>query len=145
MAPFIFPDNIEYIVSINNWIQSGNTRSSCYRLRDGGFTVSFSANQTLYGSYGGVYGRPGRVSDSLFYGFYNIPVCEQSPVIIQYQSGTPLRAEPIDGTSIINCDLYNRVLGFGKANGVVTVVPDENQPGRFRATFRNAFTFPLNE
>ena len=139
MYPFILRDEIEYKISFNNWINSGNTRSSCVRMRDGGFGVTFSANQTLYGSYGGVDGRP---AEFIVYGFYYIPVCEQSPVIIQYQSGTPFRAEPIDGLSIINCDLYNRVLGFGNAKGVATIVPDENEPGRFRVIGRNAFTFP---
>ena len=63
MSTFTFRDDVEYIVSINNWIRSGSTRSTCYRIGSGGFMVSFSANQTLYGSYGGVDGRPGRVGD----------------------------------------------------------------------------------
>ena len=44
------------------------------------------------------------------YGFYHIDVCEQSPVIIQFQSTTPIRPEPIDGIAVFTSDLYNRVL-----------------------------------
>ena len=29
------------------WIRTGSTRSSCYRLREGGFHVTFSGDQTL--------------------------------------------------------------------------------------------------
>ena len=75
MSTYINRDEVEYIVSINNWIRSGNTRSTCYRVRDGGFMVSFSANQTLYGSYGGVDGISASAGDIIFSGFYNIPVC----------------------------------------------------------------------
>ena len=113
----------------------------CVRLEDGAFIVSFSGDQTLFGSYGGVDGKPIGFPAIVVYGFYYIPVCEQSPVIIQYQSGTPFRAEPVDGFAIINCDTYNRILGSGKAQGVASIVPDENEPGHFRITGRNAFTF----
>ena len=142
MSPFIVLDHIEYFVTINNWIRTGNTRSNCYRIHDGGLEVSFLADRTLYGSYGGAEGKPISVGKSLFYGFYSIDVCEQSPVIIQYQSGTPFRPEPVDGTSIINCDIYNRVLGSGKAQGIFAIRPDPYQPEKFRVVMRNAFTFP---
>ena len=89
MSPFILPsDKVNYIVTVNNWIGSGNTRSTCYLIRDGGFQVSFSANQTLRGSYGGSVGKPAGLTDLMVYGFYNIEVCKQSPIIIQVQSGT---------------------------------------------------------
>ena len=142
MNPIIVPSNVNYIVTVNNWFRSGNTRSACYLMRDGGFRVSFSAEQTLHGSYGGSVGKPGRITDSVFYGFYKIEVCKQSPIIIQYQSGTPLRAEPIDGISIINCEVYNRVLGHGRAQGIGMSIPVPDKPGQFRALFRNTFTFP---
>ena len=141
MSPFIVPaDEVNFIVTINNWIQSGNTRSTCYLLHDGGFQVTFSANQTLRGSYGGDTGKP--AADILIYGFYNIDVCQQSPIIIQYQSGTPFRVEPVDGIGTVNCELYNRVLGHGRAQGIGIVIPDPDEPGRFRITIRNTFTFP---
>ena len=140
MSPYVLPpDEFNYIVTVNNWFRSGNTRSTCYLIRDGGFEVTFSANQTLRGSYGGATGKQAGL---LSYGFYNIEVCKQSPIIIQYQSATPFRIEPIDGIGIINCELYNRVLGHGRAQGIVTVIPDPDEPGRSRVSARSTFTFP---
>ena len=129
MSPFIVPPEVDYIVTINSWFQSGNTHSMCYLIRDGGFQVSFSANQTLRGSYGGATGKPAGL---LVYGFYNIEVCKQSPVIIQYQSATLYRIEPIDGIAIANSELYNRVLGHRRAQGIIIVIPDPDEPGRLR-------------
>ena len=143
LAPFVLSDEINYVVTLNSWIRSGSTRSSFYTIRDGGFGVTFSGDQTLYGSYGGATGLPARSGELIVYGFYNIPVCVQSPVIIQYQSGTPFRAEPIDGFGIINCQLYNRVLGFGTARGIGSIQPDGN--GNFHTIIRNVFTFPGHE
>ena len=139
MSPFIVPPEVDYIVTINSWFQSGNIRSTCYPIRDGGFQVSFSANQTLRGSYGGPTGKPAGL---LVYGFYSIEVCKQSPIIIQYQSATPYRIEPIDGIAIANSELYNRVLGHGRAQGIIIVIPDPDEPGRLRVTLRSTFTFP---
>ena len=84
------------------------------------------------------------IPNFLVYGFYSIDVCAQSPVVIQYQSATPVRQEPVDGTFIINCDLYNRVLGYGKAQGVFTITPSLNDPGKFHLVICNAFAFEQN-
>ena len=71
-------------------------------------------------------------------------MCAQSPVIIQFQSSSPIRQAPIDGANIVNSDLYSRVLGHGKAMGVFTVSRDTNNPDQYRIVLRNAFTFPVN-
>ena len=141
MSPFISSDEVNYIVTINNWFRSGNTRSTCYLIRDGGFRVTFSANQTLRGSYGGDTGKPAAAAHSLTYGFYNIDVRQQSPLIIQYRSGTPYRIDRIDDIDIgiSNLELYNRVLGCGRAQGIVTVT---RKDGRFHVSGRSTFTFP---
>jgi hypothetical protein len=141
MSPYRFTDDIEYPVILNNWIQSGRTRSTCYNIRDGGFTVTFSGDQGLHGSYGGTDGKPARAGEVLVYGFHNIEVCEQSPVIIQFQTASPIRQEPIDGTYFFNADLYNRVLGYGKARSAYTVEPDLENPGQYRFLVRVVFTF----
>ena len=88
LSPSSFADDIDYLVTLNNWIQTGNTRSTCYKIRDGGLGVTFSGDQLLHGSYGGAGGLPADVTNSIVYGFYNIDVCQQSPVIIQVQSAT---------------------------------------------------------
>ena len=143
MNPYILPpDTINYVVRSNNWIRSGSTRSVSYPIRDGGFQVTFSADQTLRGSYGGTEGKPAGPTELLVYGFYNIDVCPQSPVIIQFQSGSPFRPEPVDGGYIINLELYNTVLGRGAARGILTTTLISVDPLLFRVVIRSTFTFP---
>ena len=72
-------------------------------------------------------------------------VCQQSPVLIQFQSSTPFRVEPVDRLIlVINLDLYSRVLGYGKAQGIGTLVPDLYQPEKYRLGVQNVFTFPTH-
>ena len=146
LSPFRLPhEKIDYMVTFNNWIQSGSTRSSCYRIRDGGFQVTFpSGDQLLRGSYGGDDGVLATVTDVVTYGFYNIDVCQQSPVIIQYQSSAPISQESADKGTFFTLDLYNRVLGHGKAIGSIFLTPDISNPGQFRVVSRNVYTFPAN-
>ena len=143
LMPFKFAD-INYHVTLNNWIQTGSTRSTCYQIFDGGFTVTFSADQRLHGSYGGSAGRVVGGIEYINYGFYVIAVCPQNPVVIQYQSAIPVRQEPTDGTNILRCDLYNRVLGYGKSDGIFTVGPASDDPGKYHLFARQAFVFPPN-
>ena len=142
MNPFMISPDIDYIVTDSHWIRTGNTRSSCYLIHDGGFQVTFSGENTLHGSYGGAEGKPVGAANLVAYGFYHIDVCKQSPVIIQFQSSTPIRPEPIDGIAVFTSDLYNRVLGYGKVHGIFQAFPDPNQDGNIRTVFRAVFTFP---
>ena len=142
MSPFMIPEENYFYTTMNTWIRTGSTRSTCYTVRDGGFQVTFLGNQTLHGTYGGVDGKSADIGDRLLYGFYSIDMCEQSPVIIQYQSASPLRKEPIDGKYIMDHHLYNRVLGHGKSLGVLVSTPDPDNAGQFKAVIRNSFTFP---
>ena len=89
MSPFILSEDIVYTATSNNWIGTGSTRSSCYRIRDGGVNVTFSGEQTLYGSYGGTEGKTVGPTSALAYGFYIIDVCQQSPLLIQFLTTTP--------------------------------------------------------
>ena len=79
-----------------------------------------------------------------FHGYSKIDVCDQSPLIIQLQSGTPFRMEPVDGFRFLNFDLYNNVLGYGKALGTSIVKPDQDNPGKFTVVTRAVYTFPAN-
>lgn len=145
MSPFIFPPGkFNYFVTDNNWIRNGHTSSSCYALVDGGFQVTFSGQQVLYGSYGGDEGKAVGTESLVVYGFYKMDRCKQSPVIIQYQTGAPIRGETVDGSivSITSLKLYNRVLGHGETLGILRVGPDPDEPRRFRVTVRNTFAFP---
>ena len=138
MNLFRFPTDIHYRLALSNWIQTGNTHFTCREIYDGGFRVSFTGDQLLRCSYGGVNGILAGVDDSLDYGFTKIDICDQSPVI---QTATPFRQEPVDEAFHLNFDLYNRVLGHGKALGTFTIKPEQ---GKFRFVSRVVFTFPAN-
>ena len=99
-SPFMQSEGVVYTVTSNNWIHTGSTRSSCYRMHGGGASVTFSGEQILYGSYGGAEGKSVGPTNRLSYGFYIMDVCQQSPVLIQFQSNTPFRVEPVDGIAI---------------------------------------------
>ena len=142
-SPFEFAPEIQYTITFHRWLISGGTKATCFENRDGGFQVSFSAETMLYGTYGGVDGKPIQAGELMVWGYYNIPVCPQQPIVIQYKSGTPFRTEPVDGISVINCDLYHRELGEGVARGLLITTPTDN-PEMVRLTIHNAFTFPEN-
>ena len=144
LSLFRFPEQVHYQLAYNNWIQTGSTRFTCRDIEVGGFLVTFSGDQLLRGSYGGEDGIRAGVENFLEYGFYVIDVCDQSPVIIQFETATPIRPEPIDGLFHFNLDLYNRVLGRGKALGVFTLKSDQRNPGEYRLINRLVFTFPAN-
>ena len=94
--------------------------------------LSHLKNQTLNGAYGGKGGRPVVPGNHfVLYGFYNIPVCPQSPLIIRYESGSPVHAGPVDRFRIINCNLFNRELGAGVAQGVFRVTSVGNNQVHF--------------
>ena len=139
---FEFSPKVNYHLMVNNWATTGNTRSFCFVNRDGGFTVTFDKPLTLNGTYGGEGGRPVVPGDFAMYGFYNIPVCRQSPLIIRFESSSPIRAGPVDGFRIINCNLFNRELGAGIAQGVFRVTSVGNNQVHF--AIRNLITFPAN-
>ena len=135
------PPGVKYNVVVSNWIRTGSTRLTCHNIRDGQFEVSFSEDQLLHGSYGGIEGLPADSSTYIIYGFSRIDVCDQSPIIIQFQNPIPIRREPIDGTHILDYDLYSRVLGYGKASGTSTIKADPDNQGKYRFVNRNVYTF----
>ena len=143
LQPFVLSPKVRYTVNVNSWLLFGRTRNFCFENRDGGFGVSFTGKQMLHGTYGGEDGIPANPGEQVVYGFYNIPVFPKRPIIIQYQSNTPFRFEPIDGFGVINCELHHRTLGAGAAQGVFRVTPTE-EPGMFHFSIRNTFTFPAH-
>ena len=141
LAPFFLSPEIQYTITFNRWILNGKISTQCFENRDGGFMVSFAGQQQLFGSYGGEEGIPISPGDVVVYGFYNLPVYEQQPIVIQYNSGTPFRFEPVDGFGIINCELHHRILGEGVAQGVFRVT-ETGEDGMVHVSIRNLFTFP---
>ena len=141
LTPFIMSSEFEYSVTFNQWIINGKFKNKCYEMRDGGFMVTFSEEQTLFGSYGREEGKPIAPGAFVVYGFYSIPVSEQQPIVIQYNSDTPFRFEPVDGFAVINCELHHGFLGEGVAQGVLRAVPTGHSD-LVHVTTRNLFTFP---
>ena len=72
------------------------------------------------------------------YWFMAIAICDQSPVIIQFQTATPGRREPVDGAGFLNFDVYNNVLGHGKAIGTQITFPSKKFCSLLVFTFPNA-------
>ena len=138
--PFRQSPDVNYTITYNRWIITGKTRNLCFENREGGFSVSFGSEQLLRGSYGGEQGIPIAAGDSVFYGFYNIPVCPQEPIVIRFSSNTPSRFISTDGIGVINCDIYHHLWGPGLAQGIFQLNPAED--GRFHITIRNLLTFP---
>ena len=114
LFPFIKSPIIDYYVLSSNCIRTGSTRSICTNIYHEGLAVLFSGDQMIYGSYGGAEGRPVGETDGLIYGYYRIDACQQSPVVIQFQSSVPFRTNTIDGNAVVNLGLYNR---YGKIPG----------------------------
>ena len=143
LMPFIFNPEVRYTITVNAWILTGRFRNFCYENRDGGYVVQFKNTQLLRGEYGGSEGIPIQPGELLLYGFYNIPVCPWDPVIIQYQSGTPFRFEPIDNLGVINCELSHETLGKGAALGIFRSVPT-GEDNLVHVTIRNVLAFPAS-
>ena len=133
---------LDHTLTFNRWIVNGNTRTLCFPINDGGFRVTFNQSQLLHGTYGGPEGRPVNPGESVFWGFYYIPVCPQSPVVIQYMGSTPTRTEPIDGFGIFNDDLFHRSLGNGTLHGIFNLTPLPEEPEVLHFNVRSIFTFP---
>ena len=144
MTLFRFQEGVRYRVVFNNWIRTGSTCTSCDEVQVGGYLVTFTGDQLLHGSYGGVEGIPATVGEFTEYGYNKFYVCDQSPVIIQIQNATPFRREPVDGTLFLHFDTYNNILGYGKAMGVIISKPDRENPEKYRAVVRVVFTFSGN-
>ena len=142
MGVFQFGEDIYHPVLLNNWVKTGNTHTTCQEIHSGGFNVMFSGNQLLHGSYGGTDGIAVGVGNSLNYGYARLDACDQSPITIQFQTATPIRQEPVDGAIFLNFDIYNSVLGYGKAQGSVIIKPDKKNPRKFHVAVRSVFTFP---
>ena len=144
MILFRFHENVHYQVIFNNWIQTGKTRTTCHDIQIGGYHVTFTGDQLLHGSYGGDKGIPAGVGTTIQYGYDVIHVCDQSPVIVQFQNASPFRSEPVDGALFLNLDIYNNILGYGKSLGVINTKPDPDNPGKHRLVSRIVFTFPAS-
>ena len=131
---------LHYSITLNEWAVNGVRESYCIHTRGGGFMALFGSDALLHGTYGGDKGVPIRANERIIYGFYNVPICPQSPLIIQFQSASPIRMDTLDGFAVFNLDLFNRELGAGLAQGVFRVTPLGD--GNIHYVVRNVITFP---
>ena len=128
-GPGRFPVN-ETIVS-NRWIVNGNTRSRCYTMNLGYFSVNFNGTQTLYGRYGGQQGISVVFGDLLVYGHAVISgPCSQEPLLFQIQTDIPSRRTPVEAWLVQDLRAYHRQLGQGRMQFVFksTAVPGAAVP-----------------
>ena len=153
MNPFMEDERITNIGTINKYILTGRTTNVCFRVRAGGYIVNIQGNQLLHGTYGGQQGIPADSSVLIAAGYYHIPISlrkyrtgirqqSNSVQIVRFQSNTPIRTEPIDGTGIIHEDLFHEQLGDGVAQGSFRITAASN--GNVLYSVRNVFTFPAH-
>ncbi|MGD9712283.1 MAG: hypothetical protein AB7V46_09485 [Thermomicrobiales bacterium] len=110
-------------------------------VRDGGWMVTIQEEgATLYGEWGGEEGTAVPGGSFLVYGDYNIDTGGE-PIIIHYQSGSPILPMGIDGIMAFSCDLFHEEWGSGRANGTV-LAPEELADGTVKESTRNVLTFP---
>ncbi len=81
--------------------------------------------------------RPGSF---LVFGDYNIDTGDE-PILIHYESGSPILPMGPDGIMAFSCDLSSPEWGEGRANGTV-LMPAEQEDGTVRMSYRNVLTFP---
>ena len=67
LRAFRYREDVQYKLISNNWIQTGNTRTTCRDIHDGGYRITFSGDQLLHGSYGGERGIRAGVENSIDY------------------------------------------------------------------------------
>ena len=89
-------------------------------------------------------GRPVGAGNIVEYGFLNIDQMFATRTQSLYNSNSaPFRLEPIDGTGIAHFDVYNNVLGCGKAVETPIFRPDYANPGKYTLSNRILFKFPI--
>ena len=142
LEPRTIRHDIQSRAVFNNWLLTGRTSTTCKDSFFGELGVRFTGDQLLRGTYGGEDGIMVGPSYFLGYGFYRIDVCNQSPVIIQYQSISPVFTAPHDGVVSFNYVVYNNVLGYGRACGTLSLTPDPDNPAMYNYFDIISFVFP---
>ena len=131
-----------HFVSVNRWIATGDTRTRCIDAFNGGLRVQFSDPQIVHGTYGGVRGRTIFPREDIVYGYYSINACPQQPILIQYESNYPGRANA-DGYIANDNRITHPQLGTGFEIAVFRVEPFyNNDPTLLRSRFYSTIYFP---
>ena len=110
-------------------------------VRDGGWMASIQEDgATLRGEWGGEDGTEVPGGSFLVFGDYNIDTGGE-PIVIHYESGSPILPMGVDGIMAFSCDLFHEEWGEGRANGTV-LAPEELGDGTVKESTRNVLTFP---
>ncbi|CAN5798190.1 hypothetical protein BH23CHL4_BH23CHL4_29230 [soil metagenome] len=110
-------------------------------VRDGGWMVVIGeGGATISGTWGGDDGVEVPAGSFLVFGDYNIDTGDE-PIIIHYESGSPILPPGADGIMAFSCVLSHPDWGEGQANGTV-LNPAEQEDGTVKASIRNVLTFP---
>lgn len=106
-------------------------------IRDGGWNLSVTDpdGRTLGGEFEGTHVPMGAM---FVYGDYNIDVPGDDPIVIHYQSGSPI-VMGMDGM-MFRCEISHSEWGTGLAQGISA--PAMLDDGRTHANIRNVLTFP---
>ena len=113
--PVMFPYNATLVH--NRWLVSGNSRSRCYKMGDGGFQAIFNGTVWLGGEFGGSEGAYGFAGKNVLYGRdYIYDACAQQGILLQTESMSPIRT--VDGWIVLSFHIRNHQLGEGMAWGV---------------------------
>lgn len=110
-------------------------------VRDGGWMVGIpEGGATLHGEWGGEEGIDVPGGSFLVFGDYNIDTGNE-PIVIHYESGSPILPMGVDGIMAFSCDLFHEEWGAGRANGTV-LAPEQLADGTIKESTRNVLTFP---
>ncbi len=110
-------------------------------VRDGGWMASIQEDgATLRGEWGGEDGTEVPGGSFLVFGEYNIDTGGE-PIVIHYESGSPILPMGVDGIMAFSCDLLHEEWGEGRANGTV-LAPEDLGDGTVKQSTRNVLTFP---
>lgn len=119
-----------YEVPVEGWV-----------VRDGGWMVNIGEGGALLtGTFGGDEGIEAPEGSFIVFGDYNIDTGDE-PIVIHYQSGSPILPMGIDGIMAFSCDLSSELWGEGRANGTV-LMPADQGDGTVKMSYRNVLTFP---
>lgn len=142
MYPFRPP--LDIFAHFSLWKESDiRAESKWFHIHVGGYVVSFSGEQKLYGRYGGEEGKLVRSGDLLSYQFFNIPIDGQQPVVFRIQTFYPVRREPVDQHTISNMEVFHDKLGKGRINGAFQEFASAPEDPKFlHVIMRAVITFP---
>lgn len=122
--------------------------SAGFVVRDGGFNARVTKDTYLHGTYGGDAGKLAPAGTAVTFGDYNIlrtagaSSQPTKPLILHYQSETPIRGANADGVRTFRCELIDPETGqHGIAQGVIAPPRDAGN-GNLQMSIRNVLTFP---